>query len=782
MEAEALTPDIRQRYKKLAASAQASAVDKAWAQEKLDADEHMRTRFAEAARSPNTSPEDKKWALGKLGTSWPDEGLPLTAEQKGKVARETAAGQTEAPTFGDKLGAAGKGAVAGARAGMLGAADTFSMGLIPKALQATGVIDAGTRERLNQETQAPSDTVMASLPTSEHLGNFSGGVASALVGPGRQLARPAQGLLGVMERRLPAVAEKFLPRLAGQAVSGGVSGGLYGATDAAVRGNDIGKGALSGAEGGAEWGAGLGLLGAGAKGLFGAIKNSRGGQAREYLNQQGVDVGPTTPGKGGPIDNELAGVSPGKAGLGEAERKGAVGVLKPLEETYDTGVAKPHAAERARIAASPEGQAPRDITPLLNDLEALQKSGKLLPGEASTVNSILDRYRTMAIPEEAPQRMPVVGPRMPSPGEPSSNPVVGERMPGRPDASRSPVVGERMPGRPGQSASPEVGARSPQTPLRGYPGEAPEFRPKDWGPSAGAGGREFRPQSFQTPNETAPEFAPRGFRMPGETGPEFTPKAWGPAAKPPATPRVTEAQLNDIRQALGRASDVGSTGNQSVPKAELDDVRRSAKALVDQGPFAKTNEAYAKGTADYERARQLLGLEKDVSGVRSPEGPAEGDVMGLAERLSQRAKGTEVGGRQGTGIDQFGKENPQFGRSLELPKILQKRADLEFKGPSGAGGALSDLGLPLIAGYGAQALGGGHGIAAASLMAALAMGARNATPLAGRMLYGPAQGAAGLADQMAPRIPAFVPEIEQIIANVRAREAKKTQPPKQQRR
>lgn len=336
-------------------------------------------------------------ALTQLGA---DITPPPDAAKADRIARETAAGQMEAPgvldklktalnpaAIGESLKSAGGAALRGAEGAGSAFMDKFAFGLPGRAWDAlggaTGMWDSSPQARAQQEQASPVGNV---------VGSTLGLGASALAGPEAAVGRSAQGLLGMLEQRVPAMANTAVGRIAGQTGAGALMGSGVNAAQVATQGGDmqdVGDAALAGAKGGAMVGGGLGALGEGTNRVADAVMSSEGGQARRLIERYGGKVGPLTSGKGGAFDQELAGLPANGAGVGEAARQRAANILNETERAHYDNTVMPAAREKAAIAASSEGHAPVDVTKVYSDLVHLSRNKRLTPSEQGQVKAVL---------------------------------------------------------------------------------------------------------------------------------------------------------------------------------------------------------------------------------------------------------------------------------------------------------------------------------------------------------------------------------------------------------
>lgn len=168
------------------------------------------------------------------------------------------------------------------------------------------------------------------------------------------------GLLGGAAGRLVAPAAEYLGAAAPVAT---------GAVEGAVSSKAQGGGAL----GGGVVGAGLGALGP----LGRAVMSSKGGAARQFIEDRGGSVGPTTPGKGGPFDSM---VTQGNtdADIGQQAAASADQGLDMLKAERESKL-RPIGRQMEAIDNSAAGRAKVDVTDLVTKLEDARDSLKTTP-------------------------------------------------------------------------------------------------------------------------------------------------------------------------------------------------------------------------------------------------------------------------------------------------------------------------------------------------------------------------------------------------------------------
>jgi hypothetical protein len=193
--------------------------------------------------------------------------------------------------------------------------------------------------------------------------------------------------------------------------------------------------------------------------------------------------------------------------------------------------------------------------------------------------------------------------------------------------------------------------------------------------------------------------------------------------------------------------------------AKLSPLKRAyenAKSLVDDGPYAEANRRYHEGLTDVSDSLDMVGLERTTS----VDEPIKGN---LSVALQRRGQNTVTAGAdtERLDIDAFKAKHPELANTVDAPEIIRKQGDLGFHVLPQRHGGLIDRtgsaigGAALLEGLSHLASSGhvpGWGAVAAAL---LGLGVQNAKPLAGRVLYGPAQQAQIAAQMMLQGAPAI---------------------------
>jgi hypothetical protein len=216
---------------------------------------------------------------------------------------------------------------------------------------------------------------------------------------------------------------------------------------------------------------------------------------------------------------------------------------------------------------------------------------------------------------------------------------------------------------------------------------------------------------------------------------------------------LSETDVNKLKRTLGRGGKSGLSTDEKLNP--LREASTRAKELVDQGPFAEANAEYATESRRYQKSRRQLGITERP---KTPEASRTTEDA-IKNRIIRQGQNSVTAGKQETDMAAFAESHPDIAEELVKPELLRKRADLSFHlGAHGHGGLtdrlLSGMGGPAAAGAAATAAALGHG--APGLGAYLLLqAAHNAQPIAGRLLYRPAQ-AVGSA------LPFFLEDVPQL--------------------
>jgi len=190
---------------------------------------------------------------------------------------------------------------------------------------------------------------------------------------------------------------------------------------------------------------------------------------------------------------------------------------------------------------------------------------------------------------------------------------------------------------------------------------------------------------------------------------------------------MPQEHLNGLRKTLGGLAGAGETSDPSL--APLRSAFGTAKSLVDGGPYARANAAFAAGSADAAEGMKDVGLRRSYSATAP-----ERDVNKLRIKAQRIGQNTVTAGSDNPGFERFRTRHPELALELERPALLRAKGDLTFGLQKEHGGLIDRNGSAMgMAATIAAAATGGHG---GSIMPALAAFAyQNRTPIAGRLLY-----------------------------------------------
>ncbi|HXN34876.1 MAG TPA: hypothetical protein VN877_01815, partial [Opitutaceae bacterium] len=196
---------------------------------------------------------------------------------------------------------------------------------------------------------------------------------------------------------------------------------------------------------------------------------------------------------------------------------------------------------------------------------------------------------------------------------------------------------------------------------------------------------------------------------------------------------MTEQDLNGLKSMLQNASNPGlPPGAGSVRDVKVGLVAAEAKRLVDQGPYGAPNAAYAAAKNASGDFRESMGLG------RKPARSEAVDEGKAARFLMRQGQSTAAAGIQGADprLADLVAQHPELQRTVDAPRLLQAKGDLQF-------------GLtPGMATHGAT-------------IGAARFAAHNASALAGRVGYGPAQAAVGARDALSQGVNPLVAAAQQ---------------------
>lgn len=502
---------------------------------------------------------------------------------------------------------------------------------------------------------------------------------------------PVSALFGGINRGAElAFNNPILRAAATSALGSGVVGGVQAASEGATP-KEAAETALESAGAGGLVGGGLGV-GARALGALGrAVQNSRGGQARQFIEEHGGTVRP------GGVDLEGDYVTTGTSDK-DIGRQAGVSARKVLRE-----LGREHRGARAAIGA---------------------QKARITEGEAqaaldaqSVPEPILEGNETEQIPRQ------------------SMAETMGEARPREEPISRPPTDEEAVLGDRKLRKTVQIPVQT-MAEMTGQPAMAHEAEP----PAPRSGGelhdvsdvvskmREVADgigvhdaQRAQLQNEIAAITKRQGADFNPETDNYF----------------LSESDVNELRGKLDRLGKVGESTD-----AKLRPVQQAAhelRKITEAGPYGDVNRQFAEEYARHGRAREQLGLQPKTTKSRT----TKAEVSQVRNLITRNGQNTVTAGGQEPDLEAFRRENPNIAPETFKPELLRKRADISFHLlPQRHGGFIERTGnVGLAAPFIEAALhAAGHGLGigptAGSVAAGLAL--QNLPAIQARLLYGPA--------------------------------------------
>ncbi len=247
--------------------------------------------------------------------------------------------------------------------GLNSTVDRYTFGVYGNALRLADKVNRATgtggENPISRQALQGIDEYRGEHPT---LSQFTDAPAYLLKGP-------AQAVYSGVERKLPEVTNR-IAQWAKTVLAGGGTAGLQGGTEALTRNPtapvEAGKAAAESAGMGMAFGAPLAAASSGVGMLSDAVLNSKGGRARQFIEDRGGKVGVTTPGKGGPFESmDVEGNT--SADIGEQARTSGERVEEGLRNYKEDVASKPYRREVQRV---PEDKAARqvDVTSLYDQM------------------------------------------------------------------------------------------------------------------------------------------------------------------------------------------------------------------------------------------------------------------------------------------------------------------------------------------------------------------------------------------------------------------------------
>lgn len=281
--------------------------------------------------------------------------LPTTGQMFGRAVEAGATG------VGDVLDAASLGAYRGLR----NSAGNFIGKAVPGVADATASAQQG--ENAFHDELQKTTTGQLLQGTSNAIGNLAGAPEAVARSVGTGLEMAAEH--GPTALRTVLASRPVAGALAGAGTNAAITAGQDAVSGASLKDtlHDAGQSAaIGGAVGGA-----IGVGNAAVGRIADKVNNSRGAQARRFIeeNGQGATAGPLSSGKGGVFDESLAGLPANDKGIGMAAKTGASNILDTLESEHLTEHGIPYregpgelksATARARQEYNDARQAARD--------------------------------------------------------------------------------------------------------------------------------------------------------------------------------------------------------------------------------------------------------------------------------------------------------------------------------------------------------------------------------------------------------------------------------------
>lgn len=431
----------------------------------------------------------------------------------------------------------------------------FSLHNLGEALTEGGGIPSGQPTGKPPVGPAPDKLTRDAGPMAEDWG--ANALIGGLLGNGAgRLVGPAAKVLG---RLAPSLAESAAP------IAKGATSIATGAVEGGVGSKVQGGGAKSGAAVGAMLGA-LGPLG-------GLVSRSKGGVARQVIEDNGGTVGLESPGRGAPFDSMVT-KGTKDADIGQQAQASAEKGLEMLN-AQDAARKRPIGEQISAIDRSPAGEEPRIIDPLHERFSEEVNRVGAQPRAESTLGWALDemdkgnagRYRG-----QSEVREPIVT-RASSTADPT--PALEK------------ILGRRL----DQASPAEV------------------------------------QDAFRTlkANERLADDALRaGKPVPDQqVQPEI-----------PADPRtLKESELNSIRRGVSERGQIGKSVEGS--HATERDAAGMLRDMVNEGPYREVNRDYSRAAFTNQKDRRLLGIAENRKGPQESRATVD-KVANLIGRQGQQ--------------------------------------------------------------------------------------------------------------------------------------------------
>lgn len=140
---------------------------------------------------------------------------------------------------------------------------------------------------------------------------------------------------------------------------------------------------------------------------------------------------------------------------------------------------------------------------------------------------------------------------------------------------------------------------------------------------------------------------------------------------------VTEKWLDKTRRRLQQMADYGiptGPGQGSIKDRAFKDIAKTARELVDEGPYGEANAIYSKGMRE-------LGTDREAIGLKAKPGKNVAvEDRRVAQILRNRNNDSEAAGAMSDpeAIAAFMERHPEFARQVDLPDLVRAKGKLEF--------------------------------------------------------------------------------------------------------
>lgn len=269
----------------------------------------------------------------------------------------------------DKAATSPEAADAKGRAPIYSALDRASFGGLGQVMRLSNTINQATgKEPFYANDLDAIERYRSENPTISQITDAPAYFTAPTAGIARRADAAAVDLL----ERAPLAAREAIPGATALArVIGGAGGAgavMSGINEGVAGGSagDVARAMLHGGLDAATLGGGLAVGGRAAGGVGRAITESKGGKARQYLEKRGVEVGPGTPGRGGPMDTMVTRGAE-DADIGQQAEASAKRGLEMLGEEKKA-VLGGYGRRIGNIEQSPQAAQLRDVSDIVTNM------------------------------------------------------------------------------------------------------------------------------------------------------------------------------------------------------------------------------------------------------------------------------------------------------------------------------------------------------------------------------------------------------------------------------